>query len=247
MSKIKFLILSICLLFFVVNSSFATTVDSLKKENGFISLSSSQEKEVEPNLLNIVFSVENTSSEAVKATNENKLISNSIISELKLLLTEPTDKINTTNFNVRPVYSNTPTGKRIIKNYTAINSVSVETRNIHKASVLIDKAISLGANSVSGLNYSFDDEKKVCRELYPQIVSDLKLQASILAKAAGTSLDGLKHLNASCNATNPVNKGRVYAKSLMMDSSASVETVSTPIEVGKVKIRAYVNSEFYVK
>ena len=159
MKNFKCCLLLICLIFFSSNVSIASAIDTSKKEAGFISLSANNEQEVEPNLLVITFSVENTGSDATKASNENKIISNEIITNLKLILTDTNDKIKTTNFNVRPVYSTTPTGKRIIKNYSAVNSVTVETRNIHKASSLIDSAISSGANSVSGLNYLFNEEK----------------------------------------------------------------------------------------
>ena len=85
-------------------------------------------------------------------------------------------------------------------------------------------------------------------DLLKNYQEELKSQADILAKAAGTQIDGLKHLNASCNTDSVVSNGRFYAKAAMgsMDSIAE-ESISTPVEAGKVKIRVYVNADFYVK
>lgn len=218
-----------------------------KKESGYISLNSSKTKDVDPNFAKITFAVENTASTAQNATLENNKVSTGIINSLKAISAE-SDIIKTNNFSVRPVYSTTSTGKRVIKNYSAVNSVTVETKDTKKVADFIDIAIENGANRTDGLQYSYVGDKAVCNELYPLLVKELKAQADILAKAAGSQLDGLKYMNASCNIDNVVSNGRFYAKSAMgsMDS-ASGESVSTPVEAGKVKIRVYVNADFYVK
>lgn len=230
----------------IFNSSvvLAAQTQEIKKEAGYISLNGSKEIEVEPNIAKITFAVENTGNDAQKATAENNTISNTIITALKQITNSKDDVIKTTNFSVRPVYS-TQGGKRTIKNYTAINSVTVETRNISDVAKLIDTAIASGSNRVNGLTYGYEAEKEVCSELYPSVIKELKAQAGILAQAAGTSLDGLKHLNASCSVDSTITNSRLYAKG-MMEDSVSV-SVSTPVEAGKVKIRVYVNADFYVK
>ena len=241
-------ILSLALCAFVLFASQVANAaqnQEIKKEAGYISLNGSKEIEVEPNIAKITFAVENTGNDAQKATTENNTISNNIITALKLITNSKDDVIKTTNFSVRPVYS-TQGGKRTIKNYTAVNSVTVETKDISKVSKLIDTAIASGSNRVNGLTYGFDGEKKICTDLYPELIKDLKSHANVLAIAAGTSLDGLKHMNASCNMDSYVSNGRFYAKNASFDSAVG-EATSTPVEAGKVKIRVYVNADFYVK
>ena len=243
----KKIILAVTLLTFGIFNNIiadaAQTVDA-KKEAGYISLNKTAVKEVEPNIARITFAVENVAANAQKATTDNATISNVIVDALKALLKNERDTIKTSNFSVRPVYA-TQSGKRTIKNYTAVNSVTIETRDISKVAKLIDTAIANGSNRVDGLTYGFETEKEVCAELYPSVIKELKTQAGILAQAAGTSLDGLKHMNASCNVDSTVTNTRLYAKGAMEDS-ASV-SISTPVEAGKVKIRVYVNADFYVK
>ena len=248
MKKIIFAV-GLFILFISVNQfANAVTASDTKRDAGIISLNNSLTKEIEPNIATITFAVENTANEAKKAASENNEISNKIISALKLISSTQTDTIKTSNFSVRPVYTTTSTGKRSIKNYQAINSVKVETKDINKVASFIDAAISNGANRTDNLIYSIQNEKTVCREMYPALVKDLRATAVEIATAAGTSLDGLKQLNVSCNTDSMVSNGRFYAKSIAMADSASEQAIEpTPVEAGKIKIRVYVNADFYVK
>lgn len=218
----------------------------IKKEAGYISLNASKSKEIEPNRARISFAVESIENEAQAAVTKNNEISNKIIKALKEITTIETDTIKTNNFSVRPNYAKGLNGARIIKNYTAINSVIVETKDITKVAKIIDIAIANGANRTDNLSYSFEGEKNECLSLYPLIMKELNEQASILATSSGSILDGIKHINASCNMDKPTSNGRFYAKNAMTDG-AKEETISTPIEAGKVKIRVYINAEYYVK
>ena len=99
-------------------SSFADAAIAVnnKKDAGFISLSGSTSKEVEPNIARIDFAIENTGSDAQSATSNNNTISNKIMNALKEISVQGSDVITTTNFSVRPVYQ-TIAGKRTIQNY----------------------------------------------------------------------------------------------------------------------------------
>ena len=243
--KNLFIILLLCISVLVCNTSANAEI---KRDAGYISLNNSLVKDVEPNLATITFAVENTASEAQKAALENNEISDKIIKALKLIASPKTDIIKTSNFSVRPVYGSTPAGKRVIKNYSAVNSVRVETKDISKVAKFIDTAISNGANRTDNLVYSLQDEKKVCKELYPNLVKELTSMAQELASSAGTTLDGLKQMNVSCN-TDTVSNGRFFTSKAMAVSNDTMEAASieTPVEAGKIKIRVYVNADYYVK
>lgn len=239
------IVLLLCVSFFAYTLSANAEI---KREAGYISLNNSLVKEVEPNLATITFAVENTASEAQKAANENNEISDKIIKALKLIASNQTDTIKTSNFSVNPVWGTTPAGKRVIKNYSAVNSVRVETKDVSKVAKFIDTAIANGANRTDNLVYSLQNEKKICKELYPTLVKELTTMAQDLASSAGTTLDGLKQMNVSCN-TDTVSNGRFFTAKAMavtndMAESASIET---PVEAGKIKIRVYVNADYYVK
>lgn len=244
----KIILLSALLIF---TATFAQTVNAAinqetKKEAGYISLNETVTKEIEPDTATISFAVENTADTAQKASLDNNAVSNNIINALKSIVDANTDTIKTTDFSVRPVYATSVGGKRTIKNYTAVNSVTVTTKDIKKVVKLIDAAIASGANRTNNLYFGVENSKQICNETAPQIVKELKSRAAILAAAADSSLDGLKNLNISCNTDSVVSNGRF----LMAKSAGDMveEAAAEPaIEAGKTKIRIYVNADFYVK
>ena len=242
----KIFLLLACISLFTINQTVnAAVISDTQKTAGYISLSGSETKEVEPNMASITFAVENNANTAQIATDENNSISNKIIEALKLIIDSKADTIKTTNFSVRPNYT-TIAGKRTIKNYSAVNSVTVTTKDITKVSQLIDVAIANGANRTNNLQFGIEKPQQTCNELYPQLVKSLKSQATILANALGSSLDGLKYMNVSCNADTVANNGRFYANKAL-DSVVGETTQSAPVEAGKAKITVFVNVDFYVK
>lgn len=247
----KTLLISLVTIFLLYSQNTCISYANTNNETGYISLNSSQTKEIEPNIARISFSVENTAPDAKQASIENNKTSNDIINALKKITSDKTDIIKTSNFSILPNYYFSKSGKREIKNYTAINSITVETKDIKKVASLIDTAIENGANRTEGLSYSLENEKSICNELYPVVLSELRNQANIIAQAAGSTVSGIKHINASCNTDNVFSNGRFYsAKAVMADSaSGAIEesAISTPVEAGKVKIRVYINADFYVK
>lgn len=246
--KKTFFVIALCFACLSYSQFAFASIDQIKKESGYISVSGSDTKEVNPNFASVTFAVENTASDAKKAVEENNVISNKIVTALKTVTTADTDVIKTNNFSVRPNYSKTNDGKSVIKNYTAVNSISVETKDVNKISNFIKVAISSGANRTEGLYYSYESSKDICNDLYPALIKSLSDQAVLIAKSAGTTVDGIKHINASCNIDTVVSNGRFYAKAMSGASSDSAqESLSTPVESGKVKVRVYINADFYVK
>ena len=56
-------------------------------------------------------------------------------------------------------------------------------------------------------------------------------------------------MNVSCNVEGASsNNVRFYAKALAASADgAAIEEAAAPVESGKIKIRAYVNADYYVK
>ena len=232
---------------FLINQTYTPVMSAENSRSaGYISLNATKEKEIEPNTATIRFAVECTAQDAKSAAAENNKASNKIMSALKNLASDK-DILRTTNFSINPVYNTTSSGKRVIKNYVAVNSVLVETKDVSKVPLFIDSAISNGANRTDSLSYSFKNDRSICNEMYPELVKELTSQARIIAQTAGTTVDGIKQLNASCSMDSTFSSGRLYMAKAMGSMDAAAESAAPAIEPGKVKVRVYVNADFYVK
>ncbi len=213
------------------------------KQNGYISVSSSKSREVDPNIAELSFAVETQAKTVDIAVNSNKNAANKVISSLKPLLdTKNGDTIKTSSFSVRPNYFYPKDKARVLDGYTVVNSVLVKTKKTSSVGSLIDVAVKNGANRLDSLVFSLSDEDSIGNDLYPIAVKDAYSQATVIAKSLNMSILGVKSISANINSQNRPWATAMYAKAL-----DRTEEVSTPIETGKIKVTVTINAEFEVK
>ena len=221
-------------------------------ERGYISLHGSASREVSPNIAEISFTVENTHKDVKTAIADNNKVASAVVSAVKSKLTKDKDVIKTGRISVNPNYTYSKDGKRSLKDYTVNNTVIIRTEQVDNISSIVDAALSSGANRMNNLNFMFTEDKKVCSELYPEILNDLKKQAGVMAGAFGSTVAGIKYMNANCGkqySTMYRNAPMMSAKAYAVNDSASGEEAmpSTPIEAGKVKVDANIEVQVFVK
>ena len=162
----KVLISTITLAFLAGILVSAQAGDENKNELGKISVSTSANTEVAPDVAQISFTVQTEDYKSMQnATLANKEISEKVLSTLKSLInTENGDYIKTSDFNATPlyVYNNS---KRTFDKYQVSNRVLVHTKSIDNVGKMIDKAIASGATNVDSLTFSVSNHDKQCDEL----------------------------------------------------------------------------------
>ena len=136
-------------------------------ERGYISVSTSANTEVSPDVVEINIAVKTTDSKSMlKATTENKEVSDKVYTAIKSMInTANGDYVKTADFNATPVYTYSSNGKRNFDKYEVSNSIIVHTKNIDKTGTIIDKAISLGATNVNDLVFSVSNYEDQCNDL----------------------------------------------------------------------------------
>ena len=113
---------------------------------------------------------------------------NKIITELKKLGVKETD-IKTTNYNVYPNQDYTE-GRNAITGYTATQQLEVTIDNVDLANKALDSTTSNGANQISGVSFTIDDEEreKLEDQARRKAIADAKKKANSIADAAGVKL-----------------------------------------------------------
>lgn len=227
----------------------ASAAPAQNDERGYVSASASANKELTPDTAEISISVITTDNKSMqKATLQNKEISDKVYSALKSMInTENGDYVKTSNFRANPLYIYSGS-KRNFDKYEVSNTIVVHTKSIDKAGSMIDKAISMGATDISNLSFSVSKYEHECSNLLGLATKKARTQADAVAKSVGSSIAGIKSVNASCN---PSGSTRVMYnlmnKSAMDSAVPETAGASTPIEVGVVRIYANVNASFFVK
>lgn len=252
MKKIAALILTAFI--FSQNAIYAAAIEKIDEQRGYISSNAEKTKDVYPNIAEVTFTKETTAKTIDAASTENKTIIADINKALESYkkANANTTEIRTGAYTAHPNYTYTKGNKKQLTGYTVTNSITVRTKSTELLGKMIDSAIKAGADRVGSLSFSYENDGTICRNL----ISEATLEAQAIAKVAADStkqiIKGVKSIHTGCytqanNTTNFRNytSAKVFSSGAMEDGAvAEPETSITP---GKIKIRATVNAEFYVK
>jgi uncharacterized protein len=111
------------------------------------------------------------------------------------------EDIQTQYLSLSPRYSND--GERIV-GYTAQNTVSAKLRNLDRAGVVIDAAVTAGANNVFGPSLIRSDRTELYRTALRAAVADARSKAQALAAASNVTLGRVLNIAEAGAAPPPV-------------------------------------------
>lgn len=230
-------------------STQAVSIDN-SKDKGYISVNTSEETDISPDVAEISFAVKTSDLKSLqKATTLNKELSNKVYTELKAMINPSDgDYIKTSDFNASPIYSYI-NSKKTLEKYEVSNRIIVHTKSTDKIGKMIDNAITAGATNVDSLSFSISNYDAQCDELITKASKKAYNRANMLAKVMNTSVVGVSSLNTSCSANN-VNQPRLYMAKNMLSAvadSTSESASGMSISNGFIKINANVNASFFVK
>ena len=244
----KTLLTAVVLGLIAVSAPLSTqAVTQVSHDRGYISVSTSANTEVAPDVAEISFAVQTSDTKSMqKATQLNKEASDRVLSVLSSMLNSSNgDYIKTSDFSASPIYTYSGS-KRNLDKYEVSNRVIVHTKSLDKIGAMIDKAIEAGATNVDNLNFSLSTYDSQCNDLLGIATKKAQSRAGLLAKNLATTLDGVRTFDVSCNANNYSSPRMYMAKNMLAsvaDEAASGGT-QTSISGGVVKIYANV-TEIY--
>lgn len=154
-----------------------------------------------------------------------------LVAALKAAGIEAKD-IQTSGFSVNPQYvypkpredgsSLPPT----ISGYQVVNSVTVKVTKLDELGAILDKMVTVGANTINGIAFSVDDPAKLYDEARRQAFKDARHKADIYAEAAGIKLGPITAISEQIGYSEP----RPYAMKAMVAEAAA----PVPVEAGQV-------------
>ncbi len=172
---------------------------------------------------------------AKEALDANTADMTQLIGVLKAAGIDPLD-IQTSGFSVNPNYVYTDDkdaqGYQLppkIAGYTVTNSVTVHVRDLKILGSVLDQAVSVGANTINGINFAVEDPSKLYDEARKAAFADAKGKADLYAEAAGVGLGAIENISESSGYTPPPQPYVVKAMAAAADRSAPV-----PVEAGQL-------------
>jgi uncharacterized protein YggE len=143
---------------------------------------------------------------------------------------DPKD-IQTSRFDVQPVYSRPKTGKPQITGYRVINQLEVVVHDVAKLGRLIDRVVTLGANQIDSVRFEVSDLEQRKDDARRQAMRNAIRRATLYAQAGGAHLGDVLRINerVSGSGRNPTFQSRIAATPAPIATGQLELTVSVDV------------------
>jgi len=205
---------------------------------GTISVQGQGEVTATPDTAMINSGVTTQAATAREALDANSAAMDELIAALKDAGIEERD-IQTSNFSVNPnyVYSDArdENGYSLpprIDGYQVSNTVTVRVRDLETLGAILDKSVTVGANTINGISFSVADPSEVLDKARRAAVKDARAKAELYAEAAGVDLGELESISESQGVSGP----QPYPMYARAEAAAAV-----PVSAGELSFSVSVN------
>lgn len=193
-----------------------------------------------PDMAVITIGVQSEAPNAADALRQNTANMSATIRKLKDLGVKDRD-IQTSGLSIHPRYNyeQNRSSPEVI-GFVASNNVTVRLRDLKNAGAVIDQAVQSGANSLSGVSFSFADPDPLYEEARRDAVADARAKAALLTEAAGVKLGKLIRIQDGYVSTP---EPKMYGARMMEMAADS----AVPMEAGESEITAGVSLVYEIE
>lgn len=210
---------------------------------GSITIEGRGEVTAKPDMAQINSGVTSQGANAREALDANSAAMAELIAALKEAGIEARD-IQTSGFSVNPNYvysdardANGYTLPPKIEGYQVANSVTVTVRDLDALGSILDKSVTVGANTINGVTFAVADPSDLYDEARKAAFEDARAKAELYATAAGGKLDDIESISETqgFNAPQPV---------AMYSMRAEAQSADVPVEGGELTFAINVNVQW---
>lgn len=216
--------------FLVIAAGLAAPAYAAETQIPMMSLSGHGEVMTRPDTATVTSGVVTEGASAREALDANTAAMSKLIATLKAAGIADKD-IQTSGFSVSPqyVYPKNDDGSQQpphIAGYRVTNTVSVKIGQLDSLGRVLDKVVSVGANTIDGISFSVDDPASLYDRARREAFADARHKAQLYAAAAGVSLGQVISIRESTSAPPPPRP--FLAKSMV------AEAAPVPVEAGQI-------------
>lgn len=230
--KLMSLLFALCM---VISCSLAQAQDLRT-----ISVDGTSTLKVAPNKAVVSISIENTAKDAKEASTQNAVLMNKIQSAI-LGLSITKDKLQTTNYDLSPVYDLNGNNRKVT-GYRVANEITVSIEDINLVGTVIDTAINAGASRVNSVEFGLQDSEIYKDKVLAQAILDAKRKAQVVAQTLGKNIVNV----VSVNTGNTYIETRSLNNAMYMKADSAAMDTSSPIQSGDINVKANVSVVFEI-
>jgi uncharacterized protein YggE len=173
-----------------------------------------------PDIAEVSGGVVTSAPTAAAAMAENASRMNAVVAAVKKAGIADRD-IQTTGLNLQPQYRYGDNHPPVLTGYQVTNTVSLRLRKIAEAGRLLDTLVGVGANQISGPNFSVDAADAALDEARVAAVAMARTRAQLYAGAAGLRIRRIVSISES-GAIEPGPRPMMMARAVKMEAAPPV-------------------------
>ena len=204
---------------------------------GTIAITGQGEVTAAPDMATITLGVISQARVAREALQANTKAMGEAIASLKQAGIAERD-LQTSQFQVQPQYQHDPQGRtppRIV-GYQVSNRLTARVRDLAKLGEVLDRAVTLGANTVEGPVFGLAEPRAARDAARKAAAEDALRRARIMAETLGVRLGRVLNVTEQ-SASQP----RPMPQAMTMARAAAAEAVPVPVEAGESTLSATVS------
>jgi len=210
-----------------------------------------------PDVASFSFNINTKEDDAVTAQDKASEIMEAILAYLKDAGVEEKD-VKTQYYNLNPRYEYPdyectewgcpPREEPIIIGYQVTQSVLVKVKNIDDAGLIVSEIGALGAQNVSSISFTIDDEDALVAEAREQAIADAKEKAEKLANDLGVRIVRVNGFWEDNGGYYPMDYGYGGDMRVSMDSAEEMTAPKAAVlPTGENKVTSRVNISYEVR
>lgn len=225
------------------SSETAAVWDNGVEIHNVITVNSSEQVSVAPDIAQVVYSVQTQESTAAGCQQENAKAVGQVIELLEELGVEEAS-IQTSDYSMNPVY-NYSTSTPKLTGYKAVTTLTVSDLPIEELDTILAQSVSTGINTVQSITYQASRYDESYQEALAGAAASAYRKAQVLAESAGGKVGKV----ISIQETSGYSEARYtdYARSSAANASAKMEAATDLVESimpGEIAVEAGIIVEY---
>ncbi|HEX9664262.1 MAG TPA: SIMPL domain-containing protein [Patescibacteria group bacterium] len=163
-----------------------------------------------PDIASTVVGIRTENRQVAVAQKENAEKMNQLIKKIKEAGVADED-LKTVNYNIFPIYDYLSDRGQVLRGYEVSQNLEVKIRDLEKIGQILAIAAAEGANQVSGLNFTIDDEEVYRQQARELALANAREKAEALAKTVNIKLGKVVSFSETGSAPPPAPL-RAYAE-----------------------------------
>ncbi|MBR6770025.1 MAG: SIMPL domain-containing protein [Lachnospiraceae bacterium] len=212
-----------------------------------ITVHSSEEIMVVPDIAQIVYSVRTEAKEASACQQKNTEDVNQVIDLLKSLGVAETS-IQTSDYYMNPIY-NYNSNTRKITGYEAITSLTVSDLPIDNLGSILSQSVESGINNIQSITYQSSRYDEEYAKALTLAVQSAKAKAETLALAGNCRLGGVAGIHETSNYSEARYTDNALASKMRATAAAEEAVFDSAVNImpGEVEVAVSLTVEYFIQ